>query len=447
MPDCAAGAWRRLGSVMSTDKRRTLHAPPDPDDTAEMPGLSPAESSTDTWAMSPMPSATPLDDVLRSHREEMDGLRANLAALTAIRRQLEAGLAGATANLRELEQRLQTREGQLRLSESERDELRSRLQHAQSDLARLAEQRATRSATSAVTDNERAPHELAMTHSQADLAELQRRVARHQEALQHAEGRRYIFDSMLREREQLAEELTAQLATQREQQRGLEARLAQQEQQAQIRAQALDVGGAAVVARVGELESQLRELREDLATAQAAALVSQRRVVLLEAEAADHGTVAGALREQLQVAAAASETLRGDLVAAEDVIRSRESELQQRDARLARLEAGEAASEPVGAAEAWLLVRTEGDSGIAHLLGRRTTVGRTPDNELRIDADFISRHHAVVLTGEGGAIVEDLHSTNGVFVNNVRVTRRQLNAGDLVTFGKTTFRYLRKPVP
>ena len=447
MPGCAAGAWRRLGMAMNTDKRRSLHTPPDPDDTAEMPGLQPAESSTDTWAMPPVPSATALDDVLRSHQEEMDGLRANLAALTASRRQLETGLAGATTNLRELEQRLRTREEQLRLGESERDELRSRLQHAQSELAGLAEQRAQQSASSAVAGDEHLPRDLAMTHSRADLAELQRRVAKHQEALQHAEGRRYIFDSMLREREQLADELAAQLVTQREQQRGLEDRLAQQERQAQARAQAQDAGGAAAAARAGELESQLRELREELATAQATALASQRRVVSLEAEAADHATVAHALREQRHAAEAASDTLRGDLVAAEDLIRSREAELQQRDARLARLEASEAMSEPVGAAEAWLLVRTEGDSGIAHLLGRRTTVGRTPDNELQIDADFISRHHAVVLTGEGGAIVEDLNSTNGVFVNNVRVTRRQLHAGDLVTFGKTTFRYLRKPVP
>ena len=81
-----------------------------------------------------------------------------------------------------------------------------------------------------------------------------------------------------------------------------------------------------------------------------------------------------------------------------------------------------------------------------HVLGRRTTVGRTPDNDLRIDADFISRHHAVLLVTAHGTIVEDLNSTNGVFVNHTRVTRRTLNEGDLVMFGKSGFRYILKPI-
>jgi chromosome segregation ATPase len=92
-----------------------------------------------------------------------------------------------------------------------------------------------------------------------------------------------------------------------------------------------------------------------------------------------------------------------------------------------------------------LLVRTEGDSGIVHVLGRRTSIGRTADNDLRIDADFISRHHAVVLATTTGTVIEDLHSTNGVFVNGVKVSRHRLVEGDLVTVGRTEFRYITKP--
>jgi chromosome segregation ATPase len=92
-----------------------------------------------------------------------------------------------------------------------------------------------------------------------------------------------------------------------------------------------------------------------------------------------------------------------------------------------------------------LLVRTEGDSGIVHVLGRRTSIGRTADNDLRIDADFISRHHAVVLSTTTGTVIEDLHSTNGVFVNGVKVSRHRLVEGDLVTVGRTEFRYITKP--
>jgi chromosome segregation ATPase len=426
---------------MSTDKRRSLHAPPDPDDTAEMPGLAGADSGTDTWAMPQVPGATPLDDVLRSHQEEIDSLRANLASVTGSRRQAEANLAAATAHLQQLEQRLREQSEQIRAGDAQREQLRAQLQQSQAQLAALTQQVEQQQAAPAAQPQRAAGgQEAALERSQADLAELQRRLTRHEEALRHAEGRRYIFDSMLREREQLADELSAQLAAQREQQRILEQRLAQQDQQAHAHTQQLITDGAAAITRADELEAGLQRVRAELAEAQGAALVAQRHVALLEADLADHGAVAAALREQLRTAESANETLRGDLVAAEDLIRSREGELAQLAARQARLESSESAPDT----RERILVRTEGDEGIVHVLGRRTTVGRTPDNDLRIDADFISRHHAVLLNAPGGITVEDLDSTNGVFVNNVRVVRRQLNPGDLVTFGKTTFRFLLK---
>ncbi len=433
---------------MSTDKRRSLHTPPDPDDTAEMPGLAGADSSgTDTWAVPQVPGATPLDDVLRSHQEEIDSLRASLASVTGSRRQLEANLAAATANLQQLEQRLREQSEQLRVSDAQREQLRRQLQQSQAELAALTQQRAQQEAAQsaqapAPVQVQRATggQEAALERSQADLAELQRRVTRHEETLRHAEGRRYIFDSMLREREQLADELSAQLTAQREQQRALEQRLTQQDQQVHAHTQQLITDGAAALTRADELEAGLRRARAELDEAQAAALVAQRHVALLDADLADHTAVANTIREQLRTVESANETLRGDLAAAEDLIRSREGELAQLAARQARLES----SEPTPDTRERILVRTEGDEGIVHALGHRTTVGRTPDNDLRIDADYISRHHAVVLNAAGGTTVEDLDSTNGVFVNNVRVARRQLNPGDLVTFGKTTFRFLLK---
>ena len=91
-------------------------------------------------------------------------------------------------------------------------------------------------------------------------------------------------------------------------------------------------------------------------------------------------------------------------------------------------------------------MRTEGDNGVVHVLGRRTTVGRIPANDVCIDTDAISRHHAVIFLTDTGTVVEDLNSTNGVFVNGVRVTREDLREGDLLTIGKTCFRYVLKPV-
>ena len=92
-----------------------------------------------------------------------------------------------------------------------------------------------------------------------------------------------------------------------------------------------------------------------------------------------------------------------------------------------------------------LLIRVDGDTEVVHVLGRKTTVGRTPDNDLQIDAKFISRNHAVILAGPNHTIIEDLNSTNGVAVNGKRITRHTLRDGDNLAIGKTTFRFAVRP--
>jgi hypothetical protein len=97
-----------------------------------------------------------------------------------------------------------------------------------------------------------------------------------------------------------------------------------------------------------------------------------------------------------------------------------------------------------GPAPTRLLVRTAGNSGIAHVLGRRSTIGRTPDNDIRIDTPIVSRHHAVVLSVGEDTYLEDLHSANGVRVNGRRVTRQALAEGDIIDVGESRFRFLLK---
>jgi hypothetical protein len=92
-----------------------------------------------------------------------------------------------------------------------------------------------------------------------------------------------------------------------------------------------------------------------------------------------------------------------------------------------------------------LFIRMGGESEVVHLLGRKTTIGRTPDNDMQIDAKFISRHHAVILAGPTHTIIEDLNSTNGVHVNNRRIVRQTLKDGDIVLVGKAQFRFAVRP--
>jgi predicted nucleic acid-binding Zn-ribbon protein len=88
-----------------------------------------------------------------------------------------------------------------------------------------------------------------------------------------------------------------------------------------------------------------------------------------------------------------------------------------------------------------VLIRTDGNTDFVHVLSRRTRIGRGPDNELVLDTKHISRYHAVLLAGPVHTSIEDLNSTNGVFVNGKRIARQVLKDGDRVTVGRTQFRY------
>lgn len=88
-----------------------------------------------------------------------------------------------------------------------------------------------------------------------------------------------------------------------------------------------------------------------------------------------------------------------------------------------------------------VLIRTDGNTEFVHVLGRRTRIGRGSDNELVLDTKHISRYHAVLLAGPVNTSIEDLNSTNGVFVNGKRVSRHILKDGDRLTVGRTQFRY------
>jgi len=71
----------------------------------------------------------------------------------------------------------------------------------------------------------------------------------------------------------------------------------------------------------------------------------------------------------------------------------------------------------------------------------RFVIGRTPDNDLQIDSKYISRHHAQIVTSIHTSVVEDLNSTNGIYVRAKRVRRRILNDGDVVHIGQHEIMY------
>ena len=72
-----------------------------------------------------------------------------------------------------------------------------------------------------------------------------------------------------------------------------------------------------------------------------------------------------------------------------------------------------------------------------------SVVGRSPGSDIWLDAGSVSREHARIVIAGGRAIVEDCGSTNGTFLDGIRVeTPHPLVDGNTVTFGseKALFR-------
>ncbi len=72
----------------------------------------------------------------------------------------------------------------------------------------------------------------------------------------------------------------------------------------------------------------------------------------------------------------------------------------------------------------------------------RLIIGRTVDNDLQIESKFISRHHCQIVTTAEGSVLEDLNSTNGVYIKSKRIRKHNLNDGDVIVLGKHEIMYL-----
>ena len=237
----------------------------------------------------------------------------------------------------------------------------------------------------------------------------------------------------------------------------------------------------AASAPAAELETALAQLRTRHAQIEGALGDERRRVGQLEDELAaarkELRESARALESARQEAAARARELEGDLHAAEDTVHRLEAEARGRTARVEQLEKaarprakaleeprhsgtdtatnpalpkaaraleGGPPAPPGPAADGAvrLLVRSEDGREVVHMLSRKTSIGRTPENDLQIDATYISRRHCVILAGSLHTIIEDLNSTNGVRVNGRRVTRHALKDGDAVLIGRAHFRFV-----
>jgi hypothetical protein len=95
-----------------------------------------------------------------------------------------------------------------------------------------------------------------------------------------------------------------------------------------------------------------------------------------------------------------------------------------------------------------VLLASGGQTVLERQLGPgRLIIGRTPDNDLQIDSKFISRHHCQIITTAESCVIEDLNSTNGIYVKAKRVRKHNLNDGDVVVIGKHELMYIDERAP
>lgn len=93
--------------------------------------------------------------------------------------------------------------------------------------------------------------------------------------------------------------------------------------------------------------------------------------------------------------------------------------------------------------EPTLVVLTGTRMGLVHTLsGPTATLGRSPDCEISLEDDGVSRMHARIVIRQGQPEIEDLRSTNGTYVDGMRVsTTVRLQDGSRIRIGGLTLKF------
>jgi general secretion pathway protein A len=122
---------------------------------------------------------------------------------------------------------------------------------------------------------------------------------------------------------------------------------------------------------------------------------------------------------------------------------SRWPEAVARDTAIPNAAAEREAPPIAPAAHAWLIVSHGAvEIAVRPLTPGRISIGRAADNEVQLEASYISRHHCMVETVGEVSMVEDLGSVNGMSFNGKPVKHHILQHGDRIALGEHALTYL-----
>lgn len=348
-----------------------------------------------------------LEHQLNKQQSKIADTESTLAERDHLSRQLADDLADTEENRERLEQTLTDNEKQ---SQRRIQDLETQLNKQQSTIAdtenTLAEhkQRNKQLATDLgdtrenreqlermLTDNE--------TQSQRRIDDLEKQLEKQQSTIADVEN-------MLAERDQLSKELAGDLGNTREDREKLERKLAENESQYQ--------------SRIDDLEKQLGK--------------QELKVADYEDKLVSKGETINSLLSELAQKSKEIDSI-GEM---EDVIQEIDDRMSERIDDHPPTMSGERVTR-------LLIGRIDEQELRFPLFKDRLTIGRTQQNDIQLDAQFISRRHAVVVTEGDATRVIDWGSKNGVYVNSNRVTEHFLKNGDIVTIGTADFRYEERP--
>lgn len=72
-------------------------------------------------------------------------------------------------------------------------------------------------------------------------------------------------------------------------------------------------------------------------------------------------------------------------------------------------------------------------------IGNKLSIGRNRNNQMVLSSRAVSNFHAKIYFEDGRYMVEDMDSTNGTYINGIRVNKKSLQPGDEIRISETVF--------